>query len=215
MSQTRIKMCGMTRSEDIAQACQAGADMVGMVFYEPSPRSVTIEQAARLSRGMPLGVATTLLFVDADAGYIREALSATNADVIQFHGQETPDFCQQFGRRYLKAIRVRDAAQLTDQLAVHDEANGLLLDAYVPGQPGGTGQSFNWGLIPEQVRNRLFLAGGLAPENVGEAIRCVKPYAVDVSGGIEQSKGIKSAERIQQFVRNVRQADSEVNENSS
>ena len=205
----------MTRSEDIVSACTAGADAIGMVFYDPSPRSVDVEQAAILSESVSLGVSLTTLFVDADAGYIREVLAETRADIIQFHGKETPEFCQQFGKRYLKAIRVKDPLQLQNDLEQHHEANGLLLDAYVPGQPGGTGQSFDWQMIPAELQNRLFLAGGLTPENVADAISMAKPYAVDVSGGIEASKGVKSADRIQQFVAQVRQADREFNEISS
>ncbi|EAR08477.1 phosphoribosylanthranilate isomerase [Reinekea blandensis] len=215
MKQTRIKMCGMTRAEDVKSACELGADLIGMVFYPPSPRSVTIEHVQSLVSAVTPGVSVVTLFVNADAGYVREVVSEARADLIQFHGDESHDYCQQFGTRYLKAIRVKDEQQLTSACAQHQEADGLLLDAYVKGQPGGTGQAFDWGLIPVSIAPKLFLAGGLAPDNVYEAVSSIKPYAVDVSGGIEVSKGVKSPERMDAFIREVRRADGWVRENSS
>ncbi len=214
-ARTRIKMCGMTRKEDALAACDAGADAIGFVFYPPSPRCVSIAAAAEISQSISTFVDKTALFVNADAGYIREVLSETKADVIQFHGDETELFCQQFGKPYIKAIRVKDASQLSEQLKEHRKANSIMLDAYVPGVPGGTGQSFDWALIPDDLKTRLILAGGLNPENIVDAISAIRPYAVDVSGGIELSKGIKSSLRIREFAAKVRQADLLVSEISS
>jgi len=214
-ARTRIKMCGMTRKEDALAACDAGADAIGFVFYPPSPRCVSIAAAAEISQSISTFVDKTALFVNADAGYIREVLSETKADVIQFHGDETELFCQQFGKPYIKAIRVKDASQLSEQLKEHRKANSIMLDAYVPGVPGGTGKSFDWALIPDDLKTRLILAGGLNPENIVDAISAIRPYAVDVSGGIELSKGIKSSLRIREFAAKVRQADLLVSEISS
>ena len=215
MKQTRIKMCGMTRAEDVTSACEQGADLIGMVFYPPSPRSVTLQQVQSLVRAVTPGVSIATLFVNADAGFVREVVTEARADLIQFHGDESVEFCEQFGVRYLKAIRVKDDQQLASACAQYQGADGLLLDAYVKGQPGGTGQAFDWGLIPASITPRLFLAGGLTPENVHAAVSSVKPYAVDVSGGIEVSKGVKSPERMEAFIREVRRADGWVRENSS
>ncbi|WP_370592167.1 phosphoribosylanthranilate isomerase [Reinekea sp. G2M2-21] len=212
---TRIKMCGMTRPEDMQYACAAGADAVGMVFYPPSPRAVSLDIAEQLAQQVSLLVDKVLLFVNADPGYIREAVQATRADVIQFHGDETESFCEQFGQRYIKALRVKDAAQLQSQLTMHPNADAIMLDAFVEGVPGGTGQSFDWALIPEEIKSRLFLAGGLNTANVKDAVCRIKPYAVDVSGGIEMSKGVKDAAKMRSFAEQVRQADLSFNEISS
>lgn len=208
MSVTRIKMCGMTREEDVVAAAQLGVDAIGMVFYPPSPRSIDLEQAHSIAAACPMLVDKIVLFVNPDPGYVRDVLAATGAQYIQFHGEETPEFCQQFSVPYLKALRVKDSESLKTLLAVHYQAPGILLDAYVPGQPGGTGQGFDWTMVPDSRQQPLFLAGGLTPDNVQDAIQVVKPYAVDVSGGIELSKGIKSYDKMAAFVKAVREISS-------
>lgn len=200
---TRVKICGITRVED-AQACvAAGADAIGLVFYEPSPRYVTVEQARHIVASLPAFVSAVGLFVDADAAQVHEVMSHVALDYLQFHGEESAEYCAQFHRHYIKAIRMRedtDLAALSREFAL---AKGLLLDSYVAGKPGGTGQSFNWDWVPKQSERPIILAGGLSPDNVAEAIRRARPFAVDVSGGVEQSKGIKDANRIREFINEV------------
>jgi phosphoribosylanthranilate isomerase len=208
-------MCGMTRAEDIAAACQAGADSVGMIFYPPSARFVSLQQASEISQAATLQVNRVALFVNPEASYVREVLDATKADIIQFHGDETPEFCQQFGVRYIKAFRVKSANDLQQLIEPHRDADAILLDAYVEGVPGGTGKRFDWSLTPDSIRDKLFLAGGLNSANVGQAITQVRPYTVDVAGGIEVEPGIKDVNKIFAFAEAVRQADRSFVENSS
>ena len=205
---TRIKMCGMTRTEDISTAVSLGVDAIGMVFYPPSPRAVSVAQAEMLAQACPVLVDKVALFVNPDPGLVREVVTATQATLLQFHGDETPEFCQQFNQPYIKALRVANKDDLAVALDVHQNAPAILLDAYVEGTPGGTGQKFDWSMIPAGVQERLFLAGGLNPSNVRDAIEQVMPYVVDVSGGIEASKGIKSAQLMKEFVAAVREISS-------
>ncbi|OGS90917.1 MAG: N-(5'-phosphoribosyl)anthranilate isomerase [Gallionellales bacterium GWA2_60_18] len=204
---TRIKICGITREQDIQAAAHSGADALGLVFYEKSPRHVTLQQAARLARAVPPFVTVVGLFVDSSAAEVRAALSAVALDLLQFHGDETPEFCAQFGRPYLKAIRVKDGVDLVECAARYAGAQGLLLDAYIEGVQGGTGESFDWKLIPRDLPLPVILSGGLHAGNVAAAIRQVQPYAVDVSSGVEASKGIKDAARVAAFINEVRQID--------
>ncbi|MFQ3230066.1 phosphoribosylanthranilate isomerase [Reinekea sp.] len=205
---TRIKMCGMTRAEDIQAAAALGVDAIGMVFYPPSPRAISVEHAAQLAQTCPVLVDKVALFVNPEPSLVREVISATKATLLQFHGDETPEFCQQFGQPYIKALRVANKEDLIVGLDIHQHAPAILLDAYVEGTPGGTGQKFDWSMIPPGVQERLFLAGGLSPSNVADAIKQVMPYVVDVSGGIEASKGIKSAQLMAEFVAAVREISS-------
>ncbi len=203
---TRIKICGITRPED-ALAAASGADAIGLVFYERSPRHVGIAQAAKLAAALPPFVTTVGLFVNADAAFVREALAAVPLDLLQFHGDETPEYCAQFGHPYIKAIRVRAGVDLLQCAADFRGARGLLLDAHVEGTPGGTGATFDWTLIPKRLPLPVILSGGLDAENVAAAIRQVRPYAVDVSSGVEAAKGIKDAAKIAAFINEVKQAD--------
>jgi phosphoribosylanthranilate isomerase len=205
----------MTRIEDINAAADAGADSIGLNFYPPSPRFVEIEKAAELAYAVPHGPSIVALFVNPDVGFVREVLAETKPQFIQFHGDESPEFCQQFNTRYIKALRVRDQNALEQQWQIHAEADFMLLDAFVPGTPGGTGEQFDWSIIREEMTDRLFLAGGLTPENVYAAVDQIRPYAVDVAGGIEESKGIKSASKMRYFADEVRRADALFNEKSS
>ena len=201
---TRVKICGLTRAEDVADAVQAGADALGFVFYQPSPRAVTIAQAAELVRQVPAFVTTVGLFVNPSADEVRATLDQVPLDLLQFHGDETPEFCAQFQRRWIKAIRVQNAEQIKRAFQDYAQASGLLVDAYDPQRYGGTGQSFNWSLIPALRPLPLILAGGLSSANVSGAVEQVRPWAVDVSGGVERSKGIKDIDKISDFIREVR-----------
>lgn len=204
---TRIKICGITREQDLQAAVAAGADALGFVFYAKSPRNVTAQQAGELLGALPPFVTSVGLFVDPDEAFVREVLAQSSLDVLQFHGDETPEFCRQFGRPYLKAIRVRAGVDLIECAARYADAQGLLLDAYVEGVQGGTGESFDWRLIPRELSLPVILSGGLHPGNVAEAVRAVRPYAVDVSSGVEASKGIKDAAKVAAFINEVRNVD--------
>ena len=207
MARTRVKICGLTRASDLEAAVTAGVDAVGFVLYSASPRAVTVEQAARLCSALPPFVTAVGLFVDASAAAIRETLDRVPLDLIQFHGGEEADFCAQFGRRWIKALRMRPGIDLAAERARFAAADGLLLDAYEPGRAGGTGQRFDWDLIPADIAPEILLAGGLAPSNVADAIQQVGPYGVDVSGGVEAAKGIKDPELIFAFMQGVRDGD--------
>jgi len=200
---TRVKICGLTRAGDIDAAVRCGADAIGLVFYEPSPRSVTIASAVLLAERVPAFVTLTGLFVNAESGFIEQVLQQVPLDLLQFHGDESPAFCRSFGRRWIKAVRVREAGQIERAFDDYKDAAGLLVDAWDPEHYGGTGQRFNWSLIPEQRPRPLILAGGLSSANVARAIEQVRPWAVDVSGGVEQSKGEKDATKLSDFMKEV------------
>lgn len=197
---TRVKICGLTRREDVLEAARLGADALGFVFYAKSPRAVNIEQAAALVRAVPAFVSTVGLFVDPTEEEVRAVLEQVPLDLLQFHGDEPPAFCSRFGRPYLKAVRVQPGVDLVQYATAHRESAGLLLDAYVPGIPGGTGQRFDWDLIPAALPLPIVLAGGLEPDNVADAVARVHPWAVDVSGGVEAAKGIKDHARMAAFI---------------
>ena len=203
---TRIKICGITRVEDGLAAARAGADAIGLVFYGKSPRHVEVAQAAEIARALPPFVTTVGLFVDPAAAEVEAVLRQLHLDLLQFHGDEPPEFCGQFGVPYLKAKRVKEGVDLVQYAVRYREAKALLLDAYVEGVAGGTGQSFDWGLIPAKLPLPVILSGGLDPQNVEAAIRQVRPWAVDVSSGVEQAKGIKDAAKIAAFMQGVRNA---------
>ncbi len=200
---TRVKICGLTSVADAQVVAEAGADAIGLVFYEPSPRHVAIVQAAEIARAMPAFVTKTALFVDPQADYVNTVLQQVDIDLLQFHGDESPEFCEQFAKPYMKAVRMQADTVLTDLAQQYAGAAGLLLDAYVPGIPGGTGEQFNWEWIPKDLSKPVILAGGLTADNVRQAILTAKPWAVDVSGGVEQSKGVKSPQKIIEFMQQV------------
>jgi len=202
----RSKICGITRIEDALAAARAGVDAIGLVFYSKSPRAVTAVQAKAIIAALPPFVTTVGLFVDATDAELTEILAAVPLDVLQFHGDESPEFCSGYGRPYLKALRVKPGDDVAAAMARYAEAAGILLDTYVEGVPGGTGEAFDWSLVPRDSSQPIILAGGLDAENVAAAIAQVRPYGVDVSGGVEQSKGIKDAGKIHAFVRAVRAA---------
>ncbi|MDX1802061.1 MAG: phosphoribosylanthranilate isomerase [Marinobacter sp.] len=208
---TRTKICGITRVEDALAAASAGADAVGLVFYDPSPRSVSVETAAMIAREVPAFVSVVGLFVNPTVGQVNQVLSSVSLDILQFHGDETPEFCAQFGRRWIKAVRVRDSNDIQQAFEHYQNASGLLVDAYDPQLYGGTGQGFDWSLIPATRPMPLILAGGLDSDNVARAIAQVRPWAVDVSGGVEvrqaadqpSRKGLKDVSRLNEFLREV------------
>lgn len=200
---TRVKICGITRVEDARAAAKAGADAIGLVFHEGSPRYVTPVRAAEIVAALPPCVTVVALFVNAPRAQVRSVLEAVPVDLLQFHGEETPADCRGFGRRYLKAIRMREDVDVAAQARRYEDAAALLLDAYVPDRHGGTGVRFDWARVPRDLAMPLILAGGLTPENVAQAVTEVRPWAVDVSGGVEAAKGIKDETKLRAFVRNV------------
>ena len=200
---TRIKICGLTRAEDMQVAIEAGADALGLVFYPPSPRFIDPEQAVRLAGMAPPFVSVVGLFVNAEAKQVSELLAAVPIHLLQFHGDEDEAYCRQFGRPYIKAARMRPGLDLLQYAASFPSAQAILVDAFVEGY-GGSGKSFDWNLIPNSMSKPLVLSGGLDADNVGEAIRRVRPAAVDVSSGVEAAKGIKDADKIRSFIAAVR-----------
>ncbi|UCV14404.1 phosphoribosylanthranilate isomerase [Quatrionicoccus australiensis] len=211
MTKTRIKICGLTREEDVDAAVAAGADAIGFVFYPPSPRYVTPARAAELVRRIPPFVDVLGLFVNEVPETVRAVCEQVPINLLQFHGDEDPAYCRQFGRPYLRAARVRPGLDLVEFASSFPESRGLLLDAFVEGYGGG-GHVFDWTLIPPGLPGFLVLSGGLTAANVGDAVRRVRPAAVDVSSGVEMGKGIKDHAKIAAFVAAVRAADQAVSE---
>ena len=205
--QTRVKICGITRIQDGLFASEVGADAIGLVFYPKSPRFVTAVQADTIIRKLPPFITNVGLFVNPAPEDVFEITRNVRLDLLQFHGEESPEFCEQFGLPYLKAVRVKPGVDLVQYALAYNGAKGLLLDAFVEGTHGGTGQSFDWSLIPKELSLPVVLSGGLHPENVMAAIQHVRPWAVDVSSGVEASKGIKDAARMAAFMKGVRDAD--------
>lgn len=202
---TRVKICGITRMQDARAAVEAGADALGFVFYGPSPRSVEIDVAAAIMADLPPFVTPVGLFVDAAPEWVRQVLSRVPLGLLQFHGSEPPAYCRAFGRPYIKAVRMAPGADVGAQARLHGAAAALLLDAYDAARPGGTGSCFDWTQVPVDLGRPLVLAGGLTPDNVGLAVTQVRPYAVDVSGGVESAPGIKDRERMILFCRRARE----------
>jgi len=200
---TRVKICGFTRVEDAVCAARAGADAIGLVFYPPSPRHVEIEQAAAIAAALPAFASVVALFVDAPETYIRDVLAKVAVDCIQFHGGEPARACGIYGKRYIKAVAMRDGVDIAALAEKYRDAGGLLLDAYHPDAKGGTGSTFDWDRIPKHCALPIILAGGLDAGNIQSAITTVKPYAVDVSSGVELNKGIKDPQKIAAFMNAV------------
>ncbi len=203
---TRIKICGFTDVAAAVHAAEHGADAIGLVFYPPSPRHVEIAQACAIARALPAFVSSVALFVDADVTTVDAVISQVKPNLLQFHGEESPAYCRQFNLPYIKAVRVRQGLDLVQYALQFNDAQGLLLDAYVAGAAGGTGCGFDWSLIPASLPLPLILSGGLDAHNVGAAIRQTQPWAVDISSGVESSKGIKDAAKVAQFIFEVNNA---------
>jgi len=202
---TRVKICGITRMEDAKAAVGAGADAIGLVFDQRSARCVEIGQAQAIARELPPFVALVGLFVDATAERVAEVLRDVPLTLLQFHGDEAPEQCRRYGRPYIKAIRMGDGVNLKDEATRYADASGLLLDSFVADQAGGSGRTFDWGRIPRDLARPIVLAGGLTVANVRDAIRRARPAAVDVSSGVEVSKGIKDPQKIAAFIAAVRE----------
>jgi len=197
---TRVKICGITSPVDGIAAAQSGADAIGLVFYPPSPRALSTVIAREIVDSLPPFVTTVGLFVDMPQAEIDEILAAVPLDMLQFHGSEDPLFCASFDKPWMKAVRMSPEVDLLKEEERYFAASALLVDAYQKGVPGGTGQSFDWGRVPVDLQKPIVLAGGLTPENVEQAIKEVSPWAVDVSGGVELTKGVKDLDKVAQFI---------------
>jgi len=208
-SRIRVKICGITRPQDALAAVNTGADAVGLIFYEKSPRYVTIDTARLIVKTIPPFVTIVGLFVDAKKDEINTVLDNIPLDILQFHGDESDEQCQQYSRPYIKAVRMWEQIKLDDVAEQYSGASALLLDTYIKDARGGTGIVFDWLMIPPERNKPIILAGGLTPENVREAITQVRPYGVDVSGGVETRKGIKDAAKIAAFMKEVTDAQNE------
>jgi len=208
-TRTRVKICGITRPEDGAAAARLGADAIGLVFYAPSPRAVTAERATVIAAALPPFVTRVGLFVNAAPVEVEAVLASVRLDLLQFHGDETEADCRRYGLPYLKAVSMRTDLDMAAALRAYPSASGFLLDAYHPALPGGSGERFDWARVPAERPQPIILAGGLTPENVAEAVRTVRPYAVDVSSGVEAAKGIKDVTKMAEFIRGVHRGDHE------
>ena len=204
---TRVKICGFTRIEDAVYAAHNGVDAIGLVFYPASPRHVEIEQAIRIVNALPAFTSVVALFVDEQEAKIREVLAQVPIDCIQFHGDETAEACRIYGKRYIKAISMREGIDIPALAHYYHDAAGLLLDAFHPDAKGGTGSQFNWSLIPNQLDLPIILAGGLDETNAKLAVQTVRPYALDVSSGVEARKGIKDSHKMAAFIKQVNEGD--------
>ena len=201
----RVKICGLTNVADALISCAAGADAIGLVFYAKSSRAVTPEQAVEIVRHLPPFVQSVGLFVNESVETVQSVLNVVKMDLLQFHGDEDSDYCASFSRPYIKAIRMKPGIDLLAVMASYPGARGFLLDTYTPGIPGGTGESFNWNEFPDYSDKPVILAGGLNADNVASAIAQCQPYAVDVSGGVEASPGLKSKDKVSAFIRHAKQ----------
>lgn len=203
MNRVRVKICGITRPQDALAAAGAGADAIGLVFYPSSPRTLDIDRARAIGGVLPPFVTRVGLFVDAASGEIEGVLNSLCLDMLQFHGNEAPADCERYGLPYMKAIKMTEEVDLQAQAQRYAGASALLLDTHVAGMAGGTGRTFSWDRVPRDLSKPLILAGGLNQDNVIEAIDRVRPYAVDVSGGVESARGIKDADMIKAFTHKV------------
>lgn len=207
MASTRIKICGITTPEDARAAIGCGADAIGLVFYPKSPRAVSLQQASEIAAVVPPFVSLVALFVNEPAEQIERILNAVPVDLLQFHGDEAPEYCQNFDRPWIKALRVKPGMDIRAACAPYSTARGVLLDSWQEGIPGGTGKTFDWQLAAQALPLPVVLAGGLHADNVATAIAELRPAAVDVSGGVESAPGKKDTGKIRQFIAAVRTAD--------
>lgn len=198
--QTRVKICGLTCVDDALAAVSAGVDAIGLVFYEPSPRCVDIQRAAEIAMAVGPFVTTVGLFVNADREQVERVLAQVPLNLLQFHGDESPEYCEYFQRPYMKALRMKPGLDVADEISRYSSAQGVLLDAYRKGTPGGTGETFDWQRVPRISSKPIVLAGGLEVANVAEAIKVTAPYGVDVSGGVERAHGIKDHQQMIEFI---------------
>ena len=208
MSRTRVKICGIGNRADAAAAVECGADAIGLVFAG-GPRAVQPEKAGEIVADIPPFVSVVGLFLDPAPAWVETVLAALPLGLLQFHGTESPAFCRQFGVPHLKALGVAGSGDLEAEIERWQDAAGVLLDSHAPGQRGGSGRPFDWALIPARARRRIILAGGLTPDNVGAAVCKVRPWAVDVSSGVEARPGVKDRDKLQRFMAEVMHADLE------
>lgn len=206
MSDVRIKICGITNVEDASAVVKAGAHALGLVFYSASPRFVDIEQAREIALAAGPFMTVTGLFVNAEPQFVNAVLARVPLQLLQFHGNETAQYCESFQRPYLKALRMRPDVDVAADIIAHPQASGFLLDAYRPGVPGGTGETFDWSRVPQDAGVPIVLAGGLTPANVADAVRQTRVYGVDVSGGVESAPGKKDHNQVKAFITNARLA---------
>lgn len=204
----RVKVCGITRIEDALNAAQLGADAIGFVFWTKSTRFISPQEARKIIMALPPFLSSVGVYVDPDPEWVEETCSVAGLSLLQFHGDESAEFCGQFSLPYIKAVRLRSGVDLLEYAARYSNARALLIDAYVEGKPGGTGTTFDWSLIPQNLQLPLILSGGLHADNVGLAIRATSPWAVDVSSGVEVDKGIKDKDKIAAFMTGVRNGES-------
>jgi phosphoribosylanthranilate isomerase len=204
---TRVKICGLREALHAVVAADAGADAIGLVFYRESPRFVTPGAAANIVALLPPFVTSVGLFVDADEAKVRDTLATVRLDMLQFHGDEAPGFCESFGLPYVRAVRMEEGTDLLEWAGRFSTARALLLDTHISGEAGGTGKTFDWAMIPRDLPIPVILSGGLTAGNVGRAVREVQPWAVDVSSGVEASRGSKDPRKIVEFIRSVRSED--------
>ncbi|MDQ2075533.1 phosphoribosylanthranilate isomerase [Marinimicrobium sp. ABcell2] len=204
MTQTRVKICGITHPDDAKQAVADGADALGVVFYADSPRAVSVSQARAVAEAAGPFVTLVGLFVNAEAEQVADILAQVPIQLLQFHGSEEAKYCESFNRPYIKAIRMRPELDVEASMAQHPRALGFLLDAYRPGVPGGTGETFDWRRVPRETRQPIILAGGLTPNNVAQAIEATLAYGVDVSGGVEAAPGRKDRHKVKMFIHNAK-----------
>ena len=200
---TRAKVCGITSVNDAKMTQSAGADALGLVFYEPSPRNVSIDLAKEIAYSVGPFISLVGLFVNASSDYVNQVLDSVPLHLLQFHGDESVRECEQYHRPYIKAIRMKDDVDIHQSISEYVSASGFLLDTYRKGIPGGTGEIFDWDKVPQNAEKPIIVAGGLTPDNVSEAITQTLPYGVDVSGGVELSPGVKDAKKVQEFIANV------------
>jgi phosphoribosylanthranilate isomerase len=200
---TRVKICGITRAQDAVKAVELGADAIGMVFYTKSPRAVSIDNARAIIQKIPPFVTVVGLFVDPSPKDVAAVLHRVSLDLLQFHGNELPSECSAYGKPYIKAVKIREGVDIAAEVNRYASARGILLDTYDPKMPGGTGRVFDWSIIPKGLKKPIILAGGLTAENVWQAITKVRPFAVDVSSGVEADRGIKDLEKMAAFMRGV------------
>ena len=204
---TRVKICGITRIEDALTAIRLGANAIGFIFWDKSARYIDPKEARKIVMALPPFVTVVGVYVNPSSEWVEETCSIAGLNLLQFHGDELPELCSQFPLSYIKAVRIRSGIDLLQYAAQYSSSNGLLLDSYVEGVPGGTGRTFEWSLIPENLSLPLIVSGGLHAKNVCEAIREAKPWAVDVSSGVEITKGIKDADKIAAFMTGVRDGE--------
>jgi len=206
---TRVKICGITRPEDGVMAARLGVDAIGLVFYAKSPRNVIVDQARAISDALPAFVTTVALFLNPDGDLVEQVVAKVNVDILQFHGTETAGFCESFAKPYIKALGVSGEDNVAEMVDSYASSRSVLLDSHARGAAGGTGETFDWLSIPEQLRQKIILAGGLKPDNVAQAIQQVRPYAVDLSSGVESAPGIKDINLMTRLMQEIKRVDCE------